>query len=670
MVPTRRMSFEESLRDLPKHFAGDGDLIASHVIAALSSVFPDGEDFFVRSVRHYRDQITDPDAQAPGRRLHRPGGHARPRAPGLQRPPRRARLPDQASRAVHQVGPGDPRADPAGQVEPGRHRRARALHRHAGRARPHRARRPATCSAHDAVRDLFLWHALEESEHKAVAFDVYKAVGGSERHAGLHDELLPLRLRRRAWRLRLSCSRCSATATPTGAATCARAGGGSEGLADHGPGAVAPAARTTTDPTSTPTTATPPSWSSSWRAELFGEHGTLNDKLRPAAARLDCGRWRNVSTAREHLDVLIVGAGLSGIGAGHYLQTECPWATYAIFEARDAIGGTWDLFRYPGIRSDSDMFTLGYSFRPWDGEKSIADGDSILQYIKDTAAEAGIDDQIRFNHRIVARRLVDRRRALARHRRAHRHRRDGRAHVRLRLLAAAATTATTTATSPTSPGMDRLRRARSSTRRPGPRTSTTPASGSSSSAAAPPPSRWCPSLAEHGRARDDAAALADATSRRCRRRTRSPTLLRTVLPAHVGRHRRSAGSTRSATQALLPAEPAAARSWCKRVLRKGVERQLPAGYDVDTHFTPTYDPWDQRLCVVPDGDLFAAIRDGIGVGGHRPHRDASPRRACASQSGAELEADVIVTATGPRAAVPRRHRRSPSTARRSTWPTS
>jgi monooxygenase len=104
----------------------------------------------------------------------------------------------------------------------------------------------------------------------------------------------------------------------------------------------------------------------------------------------------------EHLDVLIVGAGLSGIGAAHYLQTECPWATYAIFEGRDAIGGTWDLFRYPGIRSDSDMHTLGYSFRPWDGEKSIADGDSILQYIKDTAAEAGIDRRIRFEHRVIA----------------------------------------------------------------------------------------------------------------------------------------------------------------------------------------------------------------------------------------------------------------------------
>ena len=103
----------------------------------------------------------------------------------------------------------------------------------------------------------------------------------------------------------------------------------------------------------------------------------------------------------EHLDVLIVGAGLSGIGAAHDVQTKCPWASYAVFEARDAIGGTWDLFRYPGIRSDSDMYTLGYSFRPWNGEKSIADGSSILQYIKDTATESGIDDHIRFNHRIV-----------------------------------------------------------------------------------------------------------------------------------------------------------------------------------------------------------------------------------------------------------------------------
>ncbi|MFZ2605718.1 MAG: NAD(P)/FAD-dependent oxidoreductase, partial [Candidatus Microthrix parvicella] len=104
----------------------------------------------------------------------------------------------------------------------------------------------------------------------------------------------------------------------------------------------------------------------------------------------------------EHLNVIVVGAGLSGIAAGHYLNTECPWADYAILEGREALGGTWDLFRYPGLRSDSDMFTLGYSFRPWAGAKAIADGDSILNYVRETAAEEGIDGKIRYGHRIVA----------------------------------------------------------------------------------------------------------------------------------------------------------------------------------------------------------------------------------------------------------------------------
>ncbi|MDJ0484594.1 NAD(P)/FAD-dependent oxidoreductase, partial [Rhodococcus pyridinivorans] len=103
----------------------------------------------------------------------------------------------------------------------------------------------------------------------------------------------------------------------------------------------------------------------------------------------------------EHVDVLIVGAGLSGIDAGYRLQTQCPDLGYAILESRDAIGGTWDLFRYPGIRSDSDMYTLGFPFRPWRGEKSIADGPDILQYIRDTAAEFGIDRRIRFGHRVI-----------------------------------------------------------------------------------------------------------------------------------------------------------------------------------------------------------------------------------------------------------------------------
>src|SRR6266567_9516609 len=103
----------------------------------------------------------------------------------------------------------------------------------------------------------------------------------------------------------------------------------------------------------------------------------------------------------EHFDVLVAGAGISGICAGYHLQTRCPGKSYAILEARDAIGGTWDLFRYPGIRSDSDMYTLGYRFRPWTEAKAIADGPSILGYVRATAAEAGIDKHIRFGHRVT-----------------------------------------------------------------------------------------------------------------------------------------------------------------------------------------------------------------------------------------------------------------------------
>src|SRR6201996_7892014 len=109
----------------------------------------------------------------------------------------------------------------------------------------------------------------------------------------------------------------------------------------------------------------------------------------------------NLPMAPEHFDVLIVGAGLSGIGAGYHLQSRCPAKSYAILEGREAIGGTWDLFRYPGIRSDSDMHTLGYRFRPWTAAKSIADGEAILDYVRATARDAGIDRNVRFGHRVI-----------------------------------------------------------------------------------------------------------------------------------------------------------------------------------------------------------------------------------------------------------------------------
>src|SRR5690349_16775906 len=102
----------------------------------------------------------------------------------------------------------------------------------------------------------------------------------------------------------------------------------------------------------------------------------------------------------EHVDVIVIGAGLSGIGGACHLKRQCPEKRFVILEGREAMGGTWDLFRYPGIRSDSDMYTLGYSFKPWNGAKAIADGSSILEYIEETARENGIDRKIRFGHRV------------------------------------------------------------------------------------------------------------------------------------------------------------------------------------------------------------------------------------------------------------------------------
>src|SRR5215210_7324840 len=143
-------------------------------------------------------------------------------------------------------------------------------------------------------------------------------------------------------------------------------------------------------PTSTSTPAVP---TASWRSTSSWTAGPRQ----PGRTR-----FPGVADAPEHLDVLIVGAGLSGIGAGCHLRMSCPGKTFAILEARDAIGGTWDLFRYPGIRSDSDMFTLGYPFRPWPEAEAIADGPSIRSYVRDTAREYEIEDRIRFHHRVVA----------------------------------------------------------------------------------------------------------------------------------------------------------------------------------------------------------------------------------------------------------------------------
>ena len=340
----------------------------------------------------------------------------------------------------------------------------------------------------------------------------------------------------------------------------------------------------------------------------------------------------------EHLDVLVVGAGLSGIGAAHHLQTSCPWASYAIFEARDSIGGTWDLFRYPGLRSDSDMHTLGYSFRPWSGEKTIADGASILQYIKDTAAEDGSDQKIRFHHRIVRAEwsTADARWTITAERT------DTGETVELTcgfVLSCSGYYRYDHGYLPDFAGMDDF------------------------TGQIVHPQTWPEDLDYAGKKvvviGSGATAITlipslAATAEHVTMLQRSPTyvaarpskdpvvrLLRR-LPARF-----SAPAVRwtfalgtQATYFISKLRP----ELVKRVIRRGAQRELPKGYDL-RHFTPTYNPWDQRLCVDADGGLFKAIRNGK-ASVVTDHVDTFTERGVRLQSGEELEADIIVTATG------------------------
>ena len=343
---------------------------------------------------------------------------------------------------------------------------------------------------------------------------------------------------------------------------------------------------------------------------------------------------------RTHLDVLIVGAGLSGIGAGHYLQTECPWADYAIFEARDTIGGTWDLFRYPGIRSDSDMHTLGYSFRPWDGEKSIADGDSILQYVKDTARESGVDNHIRFNHRITVAEWSTPDSLW----RITAERTDTGELIHLTagfLFSCSGYYRYDHGYLPAFEGMGDF------------------------AGTIVHPQAWPEGLDFAGKrivvigSGATAVTLVPALARSAAHVTmlqRSPTyiaslpekspvvaMLRKLLPA------KQAGTAAKWFNAVLTqAFYQISRKYPKlvrRMLMKSLVRQLPSGYDIATHFTPRYDPWDQRFCAVPNGDLFKAISAGTAsVVTDRIERFTVS--GLLLTSGRQLEADIIVTATG------------------------
>lgn len=337
------------------------------------------------------------------------------------------------------------------------------------------------------------------------------------------------------------------------------------------------------------------------------------------------------------LDVLIVGAGLSGIGAAWQLQRRCPGKRYAILEARQAIGGTWDLFRYPGVRSDSDMYTLGYGFRPWREGKAIADGPAIRRYIAATAREAGIDAHIRFGHKALSA-SWDSAAACWTVETEH----DGRRQrMRARLLyLCSGYYSYDEAYRPTFPDEARF------------------------GGRVVHPQFWPADLDWGGKrvvvvgsgatAVTLVPALA-ATAARVTMLQRSPTYVvnRPADYAFARRYRRwlperlAYGLTRWRVIAesmlmyrVVRARPELARQKIVAMAR----RQLGPGVD-PAHFTPSYKPWDQRICVAPEGDLFEALREGRATV-MTDHIERFTEDGLLLRSGRRLEADLVVLATG------------------------
>ena len=346
------------------------------------------------------------------------------------------------------------------------------------------------------------------------------------------------------------------------------------------------------------------------------------------------------TAAAGHVDVLIVGAGLSGIGAACHLQMNAPGTSYAIVEARDASGGTWDLFRYPGVRSDSDMFTLGYWFRPWTDPESIAGGDRILRYVRDTAAAYGVDRHITYQRRVL---------------RADWSSDDARWTVTLEHTDTGERSQRTCGFLHLCPGYYRYDQGY---------TPPWPGLGDFAGQLVHP-QQWPEDLDVTGKrvvvigSGATAATLVPALAATAGKVTmlqRSPSfflslpthdpldeLLRKVLPQRRAQQAIRWKNIRMATAVYQLCQKYPARM--RKVLRDGAVKRLPAGYDVDTHFNPAYDPWDQRMCMVPDGDFFSAIRSGKAEI-VTDHIEAFTESGIALRSGAQLEADVVVTATG------------------------
>ena len=342
----------------------------------------------------------------------------------------------------------------------------------------------------------------------------------------------------------------------------------------------------------------------------------------------------------EHFDVVIVGAGISGIGAGCHLQKRCPGKSYAILEGRADLGGTWDLFRYPGIRSDSDMYTLGYSFKPWTKPKAIADGPAILEYLNETAQSNGIDQHIRFGHR------VQRAAWSSQHARwtVEAERGPEREPVRFTcnfLFMCSGYYNYVEGYTPQFPGSERF------------------------AGRIVHPQKWTEDI-DYANKRvvvigSGATAVTIVpemakTAAHVTMLQRSPTYvismpaqdfiangLRRVLPVKLAH---LLTRWKNVLLGMLFFQLSRRRpEVIKKLIFNGVRKALGPDYDIGTHFTPRYNPWDQRLCLVPNGDLFEAIKAGK-ADVVTDQIDTFTPQGIALRSGKQLEADIIVTATG------------------------
>jgi monooxygenase len=340
----------------------------------------------------------------------------------------------------------------------------------------------------------------------------------------------------------------------------------------------------------------------------------------------------------EHFDVLIIGAGLSGIGAGAHLKMNCPGKSFAILEGREAMGGTWDLFRYPGVRSDSDMYTLGYRFRPWSDPQAIADGPAILEYIRQTACEFGLDEKIRYHHRVrhaswssdeaiwTVEAEVGKEKTIARFTCGF-------------LYFCTGYYDYESGYTPEWAGMERFR------------------------GRIVHPQKWTEDIDYAGKrvvvigSGATAVTLVPAMAQQAAHVTmlqRSPTYvvsrpsqdkianwLRAWLPA---RNAYAITRWKNVLLGMFFYNLARKRpSIMKRLIARGVKREL--GEESLKDFTPSYDPWDQRLCLVPNSDLFQAIREGK-ASIVTDHIETFTETGLQLKSGEHLDADIIVTATG------------------------